>query len=163
MSLTDLKNGAEEIEAVPSIEETHSTAVDRVLSKKLVRKIDWQLIPILFFLLMAAFLDRINIGNARLLGLEEDLNMKNNDFNIALFIFFIPYILCEVPANICLKKLKPSVWLSGLILGFGKAANLLGQESHVLTKFLLRCHHNLSRTDAKLRRPRRMSVFHRRL
>jgi hypothetical protein len=41
-------------------------------------------------------------------------------FNIALFMFFIPYILLEVPSNIILKKMRPSVWLSSIMLGWGK-------------------------------------------
>ena len=64
---------------------------------------------------------RINIGNARLQGLEEDLHMARDgpDFNIALFMFFIPYILLEVPSNILLMKIRPTVWLSSIMLGWG--------------------------------------------
>lgn len=45
--------------------------------------------------------------------------MAGNDYNIALFIFFIPYILCEVPSNLILKKVAPSTWLSAIMLGWG--------------------------------------------
>jgi MFS family permease len=45
--------------------------------------------------------------------------MKGQDYNIALFMFFVPYILLEVPCNILLKKLRPSVWLSSIMLGWG--------------------------------------------
>lgn len=62
---------------------------------------------------------RINIGNARIQGLEADLGMKGNDYNIALFLFFIPYIAFEVPCNILLKKMRPSVFLSVIIIGWG--------------------------------------------
>lgn len=96
---------------------------DRAKEKKLIRKIDLQLLPILFLMLIAAFLDRINIGNARLFGLESDLKLKGDQFNIALFVFFIPYILCELPANIILKNLKPHIWLTTMIIGFGKTHN----------------------------------------
>lgn len=56
--------------------------------------------------------DRINIGNARIQGLEADLNMSGSDYSIALFIFFISYILLDVPCNILLKNMRPSVFLS---------------------------------------------------
>ncbi|KEF51228.1 uncharacterized protein A1O9_12731 [Exophiala aquamarina CBS 119918] len=92
---------------------------DRELEKKLLRKLDVKLIPPLFVLLMASFIDRVNIGNARLLGLEADLKLEGNQYNIALFVFFIPYVLLEVPANLILKKMRPSYWLPSLILGFG--------------------------------------------
>lgn len=95
-------------------------AIDPVAEKKLMRKCDLHVIPILFVLFLLAFIDRINIGNARLQGLEKDLGMDGHDFNVALFIFFIPYILCEVPSNIILKKIAPSTWLSGIMISWGK-------------------------------------------
>lgn len=45
--------------------------------------------------------------------------MKGQDYNIALFVFFVPYILLEVPCNVILKRLRPSVWLSSIMLGWG--------------------------------------------
>lgn len=89
--------------------------------RKIVRKIDFHLLPPLFALFLLAFIDRINIGNARIQGLERDLHMKGNAYNIALFIFFIPYILLEVPCNIIIKKLAPSTWLSGIMVCWGRS------------------------------------------
>ena len=68
------------------------------------------------------FDSRINIGNARIQGLEADLNMdpKGPGFNIALSVFFVPYILLEVPSNMILKQIRPSVWLSMIMLGWGR-------------------------------------------
>jgi hypothetical protein len=111
--------GLEDDDAAASAAETNMVET-RTRRKRLTRKIDIQLLPILFLMLVAAFLDRINIGNARLFGLEGDLNMHGDQFNIVLFIFFVPYILCELPANMLLKNLKPHVWLSTMIVGFGK-------------------------------------------
>ena len=51
-----------------------------------------------------------NIGNARLAGLEKDLNMKGEQYNIALTIFFVSYIVFEVPAKMALKYLSPRTW-----------------------------------------------------
>lgn len=95
------------------------TPIDPALERKVVRKCDLHVVPILTALFMFAFLDRINIGNARILGLEEDLGMGGHQYNIALFVFFIPYILFEVPSNMLLKRIKPSVWLSGIMAGWG--------------------------------------------
>ncbi|KAI1908272.1 hypothetical protein LOZ65_006662 [Ophidiomyces ophidiicola] len=85
----------------------------------LVRKCDVRVVPILFVLFMLSFIDRINIGNARLQGLERDLGMQHRDYNVALFVFFIPYILLEVPSNLVLKRVAPSTWLSGIIAAWG--------------------------------------------
>ncbi|PWN47220.1 MFS general substrate transporter [Violaceomyces palustris] len=78
--------------------------------KKLVRKIDWALIPFLSLLYLLSFLDRSAIGNAKLYGLEKELKLTDEQYNLCLTIFFFPYALFEVPSNILLKKLRPSVW-----------------------------------------------------
>jgi len=61
-----------------------------------------------------SFLDRTNIGNARLVGLEEDLGMdpKSLQYNVALAVFFPWYVAAEVPSNLMMKKTRPSLWLT---------------------------------------------------
>ncbi len=59
------------------------------------------------------------MANAAVFGLAEDLNLKSVEYNTALTIFFVPYVLFEIPSNIILKKLKPHVWLSVCMFGFG--------------------------------------------
>ena len=59
-----------------------AAAIDPVAEKKLLRKIDVHLIPILWLLFLCAFIDRINIGNARIQGLEADLGMAGSDYNM---------------------------------------------------------------------------------
>ncbi|QDS71274.1 hypothetical protein FKW77_001003 [Venturia effusa] len=96
-------------------------SIDSPAEKKLMRKVDLHLIPMLTLLFLMAFLDRTNIGNAKIQGLEKDLKMKGNDYNIALFVFFIPYILFEVPSNIIIKRVAPSAYLSAIMVGWGIA------------------------------------------
>lgn len=48
----------------------------------------------------------------------QDLNMTGHDYNIALFVFFVPYILFEVPSNIIIKRVAPSTWLSIIMVKF---------------------------------------------
>ncbi|KAK4935556.1 hypothetical protein LTR10_023419 [Elasticomyces elasticus] len=118
-----------EIEDLPAnkeVAETHSVNlkgdipdIDPVLEKKLLWKTDLNLIPITFMLFLCAFIDRINIGNARIQGLEKDLNMHGSDYNIALFMFFIPYILFEVPCNLLLKRVRPSIFIPTIMALWG--------------------------------------------
>src|SRR3954447_26746294 len=56
---------------------------DAKATAKLVRKIDWVLLPFLALLYLLSFLDRTNIGNARLAGLEKELGMKGLDYNVS--------------------------------------------------------------------------------
>lgn len=53
----------------------------------------------------------------------EDLNMTGHDYNVALFVFFIPYILFEVPSNIIIKRVAPSTWLSIIMVSSAKSAS----------------------------------------
>jgi len=97
----------------------HRDSIDRVAERRLVRKCDLHVVPTIALLYMLAFIDRINIGNARIQGVEKDLKMKGNDYNIALFVFFIPYILFEIPSNILIRKIAPSTWLSSIMVLWG--------------------------------------------
>lgn len=87
--------------------------------RKLVAKIDFRVIPVLSILYLLAFLDRTNIANASVFGLLNDLKLKGNEYNTCLTIFFVPYILLEIPSNVLLKKFKPRVWLSLCMFCFG--------------------------------------------
>ena len=95
---------------------------DRALEKRLILKIDLAVLPILFMLFLVSFVDRSNLANARIEGLEHSLHIppKSNGYNVALVSFTIPYVLFEVPANLMLKKIKPQWWLSGLMFSWGE-------------------------------------------
>ncbi|KAJ8454955.1 hypothetical protein ONZ51_g12724 [Trametes cubensis] len=94
--------------------------------KALYRKIDLRLMPILTLMYLCSFLDRGNIGNAKLQGLLTQLNLDGNKYNIALTMYFIPYCLFECPANLVLKKFRPSRWLPGITLLWGLIMTLMG-------------------------------------
>lgn len=83
-------------------------------------KIDWHTVPLVTLLYMLCFLDRINIGNARIQGLEAEFNLGiEKRFNWALSIFYIIYLLVEVPSNILLKRIGARFYLPALVVGFG--------------------------------------------
>ncbi|KAL2871213.1 major facilitator superfamily domain-containing protein [Aspergillus lucknowensis] len=103
------------IDDIASTTKPQTESIDPESERRVVRKCDLRVVPVLMILYLLAFLDRINIGNARLQGLERDLGMEGNDYNLALFIFFIPYILCEIPCNLIMKRLAPSTWLSSIM------------------------------------------------
>ncbi|KAL4255960.1 MFS transporter superfamily protein [Pleurotus pulmonarius] len=87
--------------------------------RKLMRKIDLRLIPWLSFLYLLSFLDRTSIGNARLYHLKDDLHLNDTQYLLSLTIFFFSYAIFEVPSNVFLKRLRPSIWLSALMFLWG--------------------------------------------
>ncbi|GAA6040989.1 hypothetical protein NBRC10512_006682 [Rhodotorula toruloides] len=95
--------------------------------KKLYRKVDLRIMPILSLLYLLSFMDRGNIGNARLEGLEKDLKLTSQQYNTALSCFFVTYCLCEVPANLIMKKFRrPSRWLGLCTVCWSIVMTLMG-------------------------------------
>ncbi|KAI0448201.1 DNA-repair protein rad2 [Xylaria telfairii] len=102
------------------IEHDESTDLG-VDEQKLVRKLDLHLIPLVMLLSL-----RVNIGNARLYGLEKDLGLTGNQFQITVSILFVTYILFEVPSNLVLKPIGPRRWLAFIVLVWGVIALAAG-------------------------------------
>ncbi|KAF3994084.1 hypothetical protein FT663_00104 [Candidozyma haemuli var. vulneris] len=94
--------------------------------KKLTRKIDLRLLPIFTVLFLLSFLDRGNIGNAKIEGLAEDLNLEGNQYNLCLTIFFIFYATAEIPSNMILKRWKPNVFVPLTVTLFAIVMTLMG-------------------------------------
>ncbi|KAI2603276.1 MFS general substrate transporter [Hypoxylon fragiforme] len=94
--------------------------------KKLLRKLDKHIIPLVMLLYTFSFLDRVNIGNARLYNMESDLRLEGNQFQVAVSIFFVTYLLFEVPSNLVLKPLTPSRYIAFIACGWGIIATCTG-------------------------------------
>ncbi|PYH89534.1 putative MFS transporter [Aspergillus ellipticus CBS 707.79] len=124
--LTAMDQGVRELEAFAAAEDqiealtSDLPPLTTTTERRLMAKIDWHIVPCLCVLYLLAFLDRVNISNAAVLGLQKDLNIvSGTKYNTALTIFFVPYVIFEIPSNILLKKLKPHVWLSMCMFMFG--------------------------------------------
>ncbi|KIW29614.1 uncharacterized protein PV07_05417 [Cladophialophora immunda] len=94
--------------------------------RALVRKLDITLLPALTSLYLLSFLDRSNVGNARIEGLATDLHMTGDQYLTGLTLYFIGYVLFEVPCNLILKMWKPKFWLPTLTLVWGVVSTLMG-------------------------------------
>ncbi|KAF9110196.1 hypothetical protein BGX27_006662 [Mortierella sp. AM989] len=97
----------------------HSSDLDRVAIGKLRRKVDFHLIPLISVLYLCSFLDRVNIGNAKVAGMESDIHLTPSEYNWALSIFFVGYVIFEIPSNIMLKKIGPSKWITIVMIAWG--------------------------------------------
>ncbi|KAJ5692979.1 hypothetical protein N7462_002402, partial [Penicillium macrosclerotiorum] len=94
--------------------------------KKLLRKVDAHIIPILTILYLLSFLDRGNIGNANVQGLSTSLGLVGHQYNWCLTIFFFPYSFLEPVCNLLLVRLKPSIWLPSIMVAWGIVTTLTG-------------------------------------
>ncbi|KIW14356.1 hypothetical protein PV08_07138 [Exophiala spinifera] len=88
--------------------------------KALVRKIDLRLIPTIVIIYIMNYLDRNNIAAARLAGLEDDLKLHGTQYQTAVSILFVGYLLMQVPSNLFMNKFgKPSIYLSTAMVVWG--------------------------------------------
>ncbi|KAF9269906.1 MFS general substrate transporter [Marasmius fiardii PR-910] len=95
---------------------------DSAAEAKLRLKIDLMILPTVSILYLFCFIDRANIGNARLAGFEADLNLHGYDYNIILSCFYVSYIVFEVPCSILCKKIGPGWFIPAITLLFGVAS-----------------------------------------
>lgn len=96
-------------------------SIDPGVEKRLIRKLDWNLVPLVSVLYLLAFIDRSNIGNANTAGMKTDLNYSTQQYQWLLNIFYIPYIIFEFGV-IGWKLVPPHIWASIMVLGWGIAA-----------------------------------------
>ncbi|OJD32291.1 high-affinity nicotinic acid transporter [Diplodia corticola] len=123
MSVADQKREVDEQATAAGVSMRNFAHLDQ---KKILRKMDVRIVPILALLYLMSFLDRSNIANAKVEGLSESLNMSSGQYNWTLTIFFFSYCAFDLPSNIVLKKLRPSIWLPITVLAWGIVMTLMG-------------------------------------
>lgn len=94
--------------------------------RKLLQKLDWHLIPTLTLLYLLSFLDRVNIGQAKLDGLTVSLKLSSTQYNACLSVFFVTYVVFEIPSNLILKRMRPSRWIPLIMVAWGIVMTLMG-------------------------------------
>ncbi|EMD93819.1 hypothetical protein COCC4DRAFT_180054 [Bipolaris maydis ATCC 48331] len=99
---------------------------DKKAEARLRLKIDLYIIPTVALLYLFCFIDRANIGNARLAGLEKDLHLKGHDYNSVLSVFYISYIIFEIPSNMACKWMGPGWFIPIISLCFGAVSIATG-------------------------------------
>jgi D-galactonate transporter len=101
------------------------------------RKIAWRLVPILMLCYVAAYLDRVNIGFAKLQMLSE-LQFSETIYGLGAGVFFIGYFLFEVPSNIILRKIGARVWIARIMITWGIISSLFMFVTTPLQFYILR-------------------------
>lgn len=114
------------------------TNVDR---KATIRKITWRLMPFIFLMYLVNYIDRTALGFANANGMSEELQLTATMFGFASGIFFIGYIMLEIPSNIIMAKVGANVWLCRIAVSWGVIASLTAfaptYEILLVARFLL--------------------------
>ncbi|KAJ2915912.1 hypothetical protein MD484_g4529, partial [Candolleomyces efflorescens] len=101
-------------------------AMNPELERKVWWKLDLWILPVVTMFYLLSFLDRTNLGNARVAGLQRDLHLTNHQYSIALTVTYIPYILAELPSNLLLKAVGPNLMLPTMLTLWGLVTTLQG-------------------------------------
>jgi ACS family tartrate transporter-like MFS transporter len=88
------------------------------LEVRVIRKVTWRLFPFMIILTMVNFLDRVNVGYAAL-TMNKDLGIDPAVFGFAAGIFFLGYILFEVPSNVLMHRIGANIWLARIMFTWG--------------------------------------------
>ncbi|KAF8891797.1 major facilitator superfamily domain-containing protein [Infundibulicybe gibba] len=93
---------------------------DAAFEGRTMRFIDFRILPLLALLYSFALIDRINLGAARTAGMGADLKLNiGARFSIATCLYFVPYILFQLPGTLVLRKLGVRNCLTGCVVGWG--------------------------------------------
>lgn len=108
-----------EMDATKQIEVAEDFTWTPEEEKQLVKKIDLFLLPTIWLMYLLSYMDRTNIGNAKIAGMQHDLNLSSDQYSITLVVFFVTYVVFEPPSNMLLVRLKPSVYLPAIMIIWG--------------------------------------------
>ncbi|KAK5047589.1 hypothetical protein LTR84_006686 [Exophiala bonariae] len=90
-----------------------TVTVDRKTERQTLQKMDVLLVPVTCMIYLLSFLDRANMGNARVAGLQTQLKLTDHQYQLVLTVTYIPYIVAEIPSNLVLKKVGPRLMIPG--------------------------------------------------
>src|ERR1700740_1337631 len=95
-----------------------SPQVAPVSTNRLYSKVALRLLPLLFVCYITAYLDRINVGFAKL-QMQSDLGLSDSVYGFASGIFFFGYLLFEVPSNLLLENIGARLWIARIMITWG--------------------------------------------
>ena len=101
------------------------------------QKITWRLLPVLFLCYILAYLDRVNVGFAKL-AMKEELWFSDAVFALGSGIFFIGYFLFEVPANLIMHRVGARVWITRIMITWGLCSALCAMSTDAVHFYFFR-------------------------
>ncbi|MDR6679313.1 MFS transporter [Pseudomonas oryzihabitans] len=100
------------------------TSLSQVQFDPLYRKVAWRVLPLLLLGYIIAYLDRVNVGFAKL-AMLSDLGMSDAAYGLGAGIFFIGYFIFEVPSNLMLHRVGAKLWIARIMITWGLVSSLM--------------------------------------
>ncbi|KAG7086386.1 hypothetical protein E1B28_002343 [Marasmius oreades] len=86
--------------------------LDPAEALKIRKKIDRHILPLMCILYWIQFMDKTTLGSSAILGIREATHLTNNEYNWLGTIFYLAYLVCEYPQNLCLQRFPVGKWMS---------------------------------------------------
>ncbi|KAI1617659.1 nicotinic acid plasma membrane transporter [Exophiala viscosa] len=134
----------------PSPIEVGSTydMIDPKAEKKLIRKMDLHIVPLIVITYILSYLDRTNIGNAKIAGMPTDIHLHGTQINLAVSIFYVTYIIFEIPITLLVRVIGPSRLIPCILVSWSLVTAFSGFVSSPGS--LIACRLLLGMTEAAL-------------
>lgn len=104
--------------SLPSAGASPASAAESALEMQAYGKVFWRLVPFLMLCYVVAYLDRVNVGFAKL-QMGQDLGFSETVFGLGAGIFFLGYFLFEVPSNLLLHRVGARIWIARIMITWG--------------------------------------------
>ena len=119
-------------QSIQGISSSSSTEEDRIYAK-----VGWRLIPFLVLCYLVSYLDRVNVGFAKL-EMLKDLNLSDAVYGLGAGIFFLGYFLFEIPSNLILHRVGAKVWIARIMITWGIISAAMMFTNSATTFYVLR-------------------------
>ncbi|MCJ2052976.1 MFS transporter [Methylobacterium sp. J-070] len=119
---------------------THVPDAIPEIERATLRKVTWRILPFLMFAYFVAFVDRVNAGFAAL-QMNHDIGLSAAQFGLGGGLFYVSYVLCEVPSNIAMERFGARIWIARIMITWGLVsaamAFVVGPYSFYAVRLLL--------------------------
>ena len=110
------------------------------IERATLRKVTWRILPFLMLAYFIAFVDRVNAGFAAL-QMNHDIGLSAAQFGLGGGLFYVSYVLCEVPSNLAMERFGARIWIARIMITWGLVsagmAFVVGPNSFYLVRLLL--------------------------
>ncbi|WCM49254.1 MFS transporter [Pseudomonas sp. WJP1] len=101
------------------------------------RKAAWRILPLLLLCYLVAYLDRVNVGFAKL-QMSDDLQFSEAVYGLGAGIFFIAYFLVEIPSNLILHRVGARLWIARIMITWGIISSAMALVSTPMSFYIMR-------------------------
>ncbi|HEY0288341.1 MAG TPA: MFS transporter [Pseudomonas sp.] len=117
-------------------QDTLSTPIDHS-EDAAYRKVAWRILPLLLLCYLVAYLDRVNVGFAKL-QMSGDLHFSEAVYGLGAGIFFIAYFLVEIPSNLILHRVGARLWIARIMISWGVISSCMAFVTTPMSFYIMR-------------------------